>query len=95
MHGSIRAEILTNLSPERSHSLLNCRLVDQDVDHSAQILIASVYSAYVSVHLVDHPVAQHTLLRLRSVASTPTRFRRHAYRLSLMIALEATRDLAT
>jgi uracil phosphoribosyltransferase len=54
-----------------------------------------VYSAYVSVHLVDHPVAQHTLLRLRSLASTPTRFRRHAYRLSLMIALEATRDLAT
>ena len=54
-----------------------------------------MYSAYVSVHLVDHPVAQHTLLRLRSTAATPTRFRRHAYRLSLMIALEATRDLRT
>jgi uracil phosphoribosyltransferase len=70
-------------------------LVDEDVGHAVKILIASVYSAYVSVHLVDHPVAQHTLLRLRSTAATPTRFRRHAYRLSLMIALEATRDLAT
>jgi uracil phosphoribosyltransferase len=45
--------------------------------------------------LVDHPVAQHTLLRLRSTDATPTRFRRHAYRLSLIIALEATRDLTT
>jgi uracil phosphoribosyltransferase len=54
-----------------------------------------VYSAYVSVHLVDHPVAQHTLLRLRSTDATPARFRRHAHRLSLMIALEATRDLIT
>jgi uracil phosphoribosyltransferase len=45
--------------------------------------------------LVDHPVAQHTLLRLRSTTSTPARFRRNAYRLGLMIALEATRDLKT
>jgi uracil phosphoribosyltransferase len=54
-----------------------------------------VYSAFVSVHLVDHPIAQHTLLGLRDAASTPARFRRHAFRLSLMIALEATRDLKT
>lgn len=95
MDRRLSPKILTNLSAERDDSLLDCRLIDENVHGPDQILIASVYSAYVSVHLVNHPVAQHTLLRLRSVASTPTRFRRHAYRLSLMIALEATRDLAT
>jgi uracil phosphoribosyltransferase len=49
----------------------------------------------VSVHLVDHPLAQHTLLQLRSATASPARFRRLAFRLSWMIGYEATRDLAT
>jgi uracil phosphoribosyltransferase len=54
-----------------------------------------VYSSYVPVHVVDHPVAQHALLHLRSVDAYPSRFRRLAERLSLLIVLEATRDLPT
>lgn len=47
------------------------------------------------VHLVTHPIAQHALLLLRSTATYPSRFRRLAGRLSLLIAIEATRDLPT
>jgi uracil phosphoribosyltransferase len=47
------------------------------------------------VHTVDHPIAQHALLHLRSVDAHPGRFRRLAERLSLVITLEATRDLPT
>jgi uracil phosphoribosyltransferase len=47
------------------------------------------------VHIVDHPIAQHALLHLRSVTAYPSRFRRLAERLSLVITLEATRDLPT
>jgi uracil phosphoribosyltransferase len=53
-----------------------------------------VYSSYV-VHTVDHPIAQHALLQLRNVNAYPSRFRRLAERLSLVLTLEATRDLAT
>lgn len=49
----------------------------------------------VPVHLVDHPIAQNALLLLRSTASYPSRFRRLAERLSLLITIEATRDLPT
>jgi uracil phosphoribosyltransferase len=54
-----------------------------------------VYSSYVAVHLVDHPVAQNALLLLRSTDAYPSRFRRLAARLSVVIALEATHDLPT
>ncbi len=47
------------------------------------------------VHLVTHPIAQHALLLLRSTSTYPSRFRRLAQRLSLLIAIEATRDLPT
>lgn len=53
-----------------------------------------MYSSYV-VHTVDHPIAQHALLHLRSVDAYPSRFRRLAERLSLVITLDATRDLPT
>jgi len=49
----------------------------------------------VPVHLVDHPIAQHALLLLRDTAAYPSRFRRLAERLSLLIAIEATRTLPT
>jgi uracil phosphoribosyltransferase len=49
----------------------------------------------VAVHLVTHPIAQHALLRIRNASTTPSQFRRLATRLAAIIALEATRDLAT
>jgi uracil phosphoribosyltransferase len=49
----------------------------------------------VPVHLVAHPIAQNALLLLRSTSTYPSRFRRLAERLSLLIAIEATRDLPT
>lgn len=52
-----------------------------------------MYSSNVPVHLVTHPIAQNALLLLRSTASYPSRFRRLAERLSLLITIEATRDL--
>lgn len=54
-----------------------------------------MYSSYVAVHLVTHPIAQHALLRIRNASTTPSQFRRLAARLAAIIALEATRDLAT
>lgn len=54
-----------------------------------------MYSSYVSVHLVAHPIAQHALLQIRSVGTTPGQFRGLATRLAAILALEATRDLAT
>ena len=54
-----------------------------------------MYSSYVSVHLVVHPIAQHALLRIRNASTPPSQFRRLAARLAVIIALEATRDLAT
>lgn len=47
------------------------------------------------MHLVTHPIAQNALLLLRSTASYPSRFRRLAERLSLLVTIEATRDLPT
>lgn len=47
------------------------------------------------VSLVDHPIAQHALLHLRSVGADASQFRTLAHRLSVMTVLEATRDLPT
>jgi uracil phosphoribosyltransferase len=46
------------------------------------------------VHLVQHPIAQDALLQLRSKTTDPGQFRTLAARLSLVLAIEATRDLA-
>lgn len=54
-----------------------------------------MYSSYVAVHLVTHPIAQHALLRIRNASTHPSQFRRLAARLSVIIAIDATRDLAT
>ncbi len=54
-----------------------------------------LYSFPVAVHLVRHPVAQDALLGLRSASTCPSRFRRLARRLGTILAIEATRDLAT
>jgi uracil phosphoribosyltransferase len=49
----------------------------------------------VPVHLVDHPIAHDTLAALRDKHTRPSHFRRLAHRMSLLLAIEATRDLAT
>jgi uracil phosphoribosyltransferase len=45
------------------------------------------------VHLVQHPIAQDALSSLRDRATPASEFRRLAYRLSLILAIEATRKL--
>ena len=46
------------------------------------------------VHLIQHPVALDALVALRDKTTDPTRFRRLAHRISLILAMEATRELA-
>ena len=53
-----------------------------------------MYILHVAVHFVGHPIAQDALTALRSRATPPSLFRRLAHRLSLIVILEATRDLA-
>jgi len=52
-----------------------------------------VYSLLVSVHLVHHPIAQDALLMLRDRTTEPSRFRRLTHRLSVILTIEATRNL--
>jgi uracil phosphoribosyltransferase len=47
----------------------------------------------VSVHLVAHPLVQHTLLSLRDKTTPPDRFRRLAMRISVLLAAEALKSL--
>ncbi len=47
----------------------------------------------MAVHFVGHPIAQDALTALRSRSTPPGAFRRLAHRLSLIVVLEATRDL--
>ena len=48
-----------------------------------------------NVTVVDHPLAAHLLAELRDVGTEPERFRHLARRLGTVLALEATRGLAT
>ena len=45
--------------------------------------------------LLDHALAQHHLTTLRAAATPPQEFRRAIRQLTLLLAVEATRDLAT
>jgi uracil phosphoribosyltransferase len=49
----------------------------------------------VAVHLVDHPLVQDTLLVLRNERTEAAVFRRMATRISVLLAVEALRDLPT
>ena len=49
----------------------------------------------MSVTVVSHPLAQHLLLALRDVTTTPALFRSLTKRLTTVLMLEATRDLPT
>ncbi|MBI5382225.1 MAG: uracil phosphoribosyltransferase [Opitutae bacterium] len=45
--------------------------------------------------LLDHPLAAHFVTHLRDKTTKPATFRTLAYQLSLLLAIEATRDLPT
>ena len=47
------------------------------------------------LHTLTHPLAQHVLTHLRDKTTKPALFRTLSYQISLLLALEATRDLAT
>ena len=47
------------------------------------------------LHLLHHPLATHVVTHLRDRTTKPATFRTLAYQISLLLALEATRDLAT
>jgi uracil phosphoribosyltransferase len=47
----------------------------------------------MSLHIVTHPVIEDVLSSLRDKATPPSEFRRLARRVSLLLAVEATRDL--
>lgn len=51
--------------------------------------------AYVSVFVLDHPLAHHILTELRSVTTQSESFRRYAESLTTMLILEATREMQT
>ncbi|HYP17245.1 MAG TPA: uracil phosphoribosyltransferase [Opitutus sp.] len=46
------------------------------------------------LHVLDHPLAQHVITHLRDQTTKPATFRTLCYQISLLLAVEATRDLA-
>jgi uracil phosphoribosyltransferase len=49
----------------------------------------------MSLHLLTHPLAAHLVTHLRDETTKPATFRTLAHQISLLLALEATRDLTT
>lgn len=47
------------------------------------------------VRVLDHPLAAHIITHLRDKTTKPATFRTLAYQLSLLLAIEATRDIET
>jgi uracil phosphoribosyltransferase len=47
------------------------------------------------LHLLNHPLASHVITHLRDKTTKPATFRTLCYQISLLLAIEATRDLAT
>ena len=47
------------------------------------------------LHLLDHPLASHVITHLRDKTTKPATFRTLCYQISLLLAIEATRDLPT
>ena len=46
------------------------------------------------IHLLDHPLASHVMTHLRDTTTKPATFRTLCYQISLLLAIEATRELA-
>ncbi len=49
----------------------------------------------MSVHIISHPLVQDALVDLRDQRTTPSDFRRAATRISVLLAVEALRDVPT
>jgi uracil phosphoribosyltransferase len=47
------------------------------------------------LHILQHPLAAHIITHLRDETTRPATFRTLAYQLGVLLAIEATRDLAT
>jgi uracil phosphoribosyltransferase len=47
------------------------------------------------LHVLDHPLSKHIITHLRDCTTKPATFRTLTYQLGLLLAMEATRDLAT
>ena len=47
------------------------------------------------LHVLDHPLAAHVITHLRDKTTKPATFRTLCYQISLLLAIEATRTLAT
>jgi uracil phosphoribosyltransferase len=47
------------------------------------------------LHVLAHPLAHHVITHLRDKTTKPATFRTLCYQISLLLAIEATRDLAT
>jgi uracil phosphoribosyltransferase len=50
---------------------------------------------FMPLHLLTHPLAAHVVTHLRDRTTKPATFRTLCHQVSLLLALEATRDLAT
>jgi uracil phosphoribosyltransferase len=49
----------------------------------------------MSLHVLQHPFAAHIMTHLRDTTTKPATFRTLAYQVGQLLAIEATRDLAT
>ncbi|MCB1103860.1 MAG: uracil phosphoribosyltransferase [Opitutaceae bacterium] len=49
----------------------------------------------MSLHVLKHPLAAHVMTHLRDKTTRPATFRTLAYQIGQLLAIEATRDLAT
>lgn len=49
----------------------------------------------MSLHVLQHPLAAHVMTHLRDKTTRPATFRTLAYQIGQLLAIEATRDLAT
>jgi uracil phosphoribosyltransferase len=47
------------------------------------------------LHLLDHPLASHLITHLRDRTTKPATYRTLCYQITLLLAIEATRDLTT
>jgi uracil phosphoribosyltransferase len=47
------------------------------------------------LHILDHPLAAHIMTHLRDATTKPATFRTLCYQLSLLLAIDATKDLPT
>ena len=47
------------------------------------------------LHVLDHPLAAHVITHLRDKTTKPATFRTLCYQISLLLAIEATRNFAT